>query len=73
MTLPEIADVYARIDKVWRSATRQSKQIYLVQLAQLDTAAAADFDLQQPEVRDLVRGIRLLRARIQLALEPPAS
>jgi hypothetical protein len=58
---------------VWRSATRQSKQIYLVQLAQLDTAAAADFDLQQPEIRDLVRGIRLLRGRIQLALEPPAS
>jgi len=45
----------------------------LVQLAQLDTAAAADFDLQQPEIRDLVRGIRLLRGRIQLALEPPAS
>ena len=59
MTLPEIATAYARIDKVWRSATRQSKQIYLVQLAQLDAAAAADLDLQQPEVRDLVRGIRL--------------
>jgi len=31
-----------------------------VQLAQLDTAAAADLDLRQPEVRDLVRGVRLL-------------
>jgi len=41
MTLPEIATAYARIDKVWRSATRQSKKIHLVQLAQLDTAAAA--------------------------------
>ena len=64
MTLPEIATAYARIDKVWRSATRQSKKIHLVQLAQLDTAAAADLDLQQPEVRDLVREIRLLRGRI---------
>jgi len=73
MTVPEIAAAYARIDKVWRSATRQSKEIYLVQLAQLDAAAGADFDLQRPEVRDLVRGIRLLRGRIQLALEPPAS
>jgi len=44
-----------------------------VQLAQLDAAAEADSDLQRPEVRDLVRGIRLLRGRIQLALEPPAS
>ncbi len=73
MTLSEITTAYARIDKVWRSATRPSKQIYLVQLTQLDSATAADFDLQQPEVRDLVRGIRLLRGRIQLALEPPAS
>jgi len=64
MTLPGIATAYARIDKVWRSATRQSKEIHLVQLAQLDTAAAADLDLQQPAVRDLVRGIRLLRGRI---------
>jgi len=64
MTLPEIATAYARIDKMWRSATRQSKKIHLVQLAQLDTAAAADLDLQQPAVRDLVRGIRLLRGRI---------
>jgi len=60
MTPPEIAAAYARIEKVWRSATRQSKQIYLVQPAQLDTAAAADLDLEQPEVRDLIRGIRML-------------
>jgi len=60
MTLPEIATAYARIDKVWRSATRQSKEVHLVQLAQLGTAAAADMDLRQPEVRDLVRGVRLL-------------
>ena len=64
MTLPEIATAYARIDKVWRSATRQSKKTHLGQLAQLDTAAAADLDLQQPEVRDLVREIRVLRGRI---------
>ncbi len=51
MTLSEIAAAYARIDKVWRSATRQSKEIYLVQLTQLDTAAVADFDLQQPRRR----------------------
>ncbi len=69
MTLPEIAAAYARIDEVWRSATRQSKEIYLVQLAQLDTAAVADLDLQQLEVRDLVRGIRLLRGRIQLLFD----
>jgi len=56
MTLPEIATAYARIDKV----SRQSKEVHLVQLAQLDTAAAADLDLRQPEVRDLVRGVRLL-------------
>jgi len=73
MTPPEIAAAYARIEKVWRSATRQSKQIYLVQPAQLDTAAAADLDLEQPEVRDLIRGIRMLERRIQLALEPPGS
>ena len=60
MTLPEIATAYARIDTVWRSAMRQSKEVHLVQLAQLDTAAAADLDLRQPEVRDLVRGVRLL-------------
>jgi len=33
MTLLEIATAYAWIDKVWRSATRQSKKIHLVQLA----------------------------------------